>query len=166
MEQKNIYHYTTLKSFISIIENGEFWLTRIDYMNDFSEFYYIVTALNKAFENYDKALFSCDPEKVISNRDTLIAFRNKNVDRYYSMSFCNNPDSIPMWMNYSSIDGVAIGVNLDVLDIILQDLTSQYLIRNASGNINYSEKSLLDKCNVYIDDLNYYTLNEPNITLI
>lgn len=78
-----IYHYTTLDGFISILENRDFWISNINFMNDSREFIdgknmFIKYLKNKTSQDTEHAEFYNELENIV-NSDSSTGFYN--IDR-------------------------------------------------------------------------------------
>lgn len=110
---KRFYHYTSIEGFMSILQNRDFWISNIHFMNDSQE-----------FENGKKIcqsmvrekLEGCDLntkrflEKILkiceSNQSRgFNAISSKDI---YALSFCKEGDILSQWQFYGN-NGVAIG---------------------------------------------------------
>lgn len=114
LRRKNVYHYTDIAGFISIMQKRELWASHIAFMNDKTEYLHG----KEIFKNRIKQKLATvsDPEKqvlqdVLENLNTEISagfFPTSSKD-VFSISFCYNRDSLEMWRGYGKESGVAIG---------------------------------------------------------
>ena len=102
-----LYHYTGQEGLLGIITDGELRATKVQYMNDSTEF---GRAINLARQEIDKRTQNSN------DRDRgLFASLTKNITRIAninvcSVSFCRNPDLLSQWRGYSGSGvGYAIG---------------------------------------------------------
>jgi len=49
---KHLYHYTSQKGLLGILQSKKLWMTNILYLNDSSEFLYTVDLVKTELENY------------------------------------------------------------------------------------------------------------------
>ncbi|MEK4479979.1 DUF2971 domain-containing protein [Paenibacillus sp. FSL R5-0876] len=117
-----LYHYTSINSLFSIIENKEFWVTRSDYMNDTSEVIYFREVVKKALDNHlNKACTSIEWvtwKQFI--KDKLIYERSSLSSLIFILSFSKNPDSLSMWNYYGKNDGYNFGILKSDLDLMMK----------------------------------------------
>ena len=103
-----LYHYTGQAGLIGIIQSGNLRATKVQYMNDATEFGRAVELAKNRIQ-----------KRVVNNLDThsLAA----GIDRIsqiniFSVSFCQNPDLLSQWRGYSgSGSGYAIGFSAGAL---------------------------------------------------
>lgn len=130
MSKETIYHYTNLNAFKSIIENGEMWFTRVDCLNDFSEYNYYKDIFNIARHEYvlEREIKSTyDLAYLNSFADNrFIKSRDAHYKKTFTFSLSNIGDSIPMWNYYSDKSGIAIGFNKELLLIALRKKLNEY----------------------------------------
>ena len=110
---KRFYHYTSIDGFMSILQNRDFWISNIRFMNDSQEFENGKKICQRIVR--DK-LEGCDSntkvflEKILEisecNRsEGLNAISKKDI---YALSFCDGGDILSQWQFYGN-NGVAIG---------------------------------------------------------
>lgn len=115
---KIIYHYCSLETFKSIIENKCFWLCDVQKSNDSTELIYLQ---NKMIESIDKVINSPDYTTPQYDKDLLQQIKNVvqntefNTVPVYSCSFSMDEDLLSQWRGYADDGfGVAIGVDCSV----------------------------------------------------
>ena len=111
---KDIYHYTDINGFISIMENQELWASHIRFMNDYSEYLYGEKMFIKEIDK--KMPEVSEEEKEILQRvkkslqnvvsEGILSHSKEDV---FSLSFSQNENSLEMWRGYSKNSGIAIG---------------------------------------------------------
>lgn len=114
LQINNVYHYTDISGFISIMENHELWASHIAFMNDKSEYLHGKELFRERI--LQKIANVSEPEKqVLQNiiksldkeiSDGVFPISSKDV---FSISFSYNRDSLEMWRGYGKESGVAIG---------------------------------------------------------
>ena len=114
LQINNVYHYTDISGFISIMENHELWASHIAFMNDKSEYLHGKELFRERI--LQKIANVSEPEKqVLQNTiksldkeisDGVFPISSKDV---FSISFSYNRDSLEMWRGYGKESGVAIG---------------------------------------------------------
>lgn len=146
-----IYHYTNLHALKNIIETGEIWFTRVDCLNDYSEYNYYKSIFNDARNRFIKEnniIEKFDLTLLTDNK--LLDIRDSYLKKTYTFSLTNCKDSIPLWNYYSDKLGIAIGFNKDLLiNEIISKLNEYYAI--SKGIIEYNREkqynSILNRFN-------------------
>jgi hypothetical protein len=109
----NLFHYTNQEGFLGIISSGEFWATKVQYMNDSMEFG-LATALAKRLLNAriqgDQSSSSCPLFKRLL--ESIDAISNVNLA---SVSFCVSSDLLSQWRGYGARGGLSIGFRSSIL---------------------------------------------------
>jgi hypothetical protein len=101
-----LYHYTTIKGFQGIIENGYLWASDVRYMNDSAELQYIVQLLRQLSERYEQNAM------LLNQFADWIANRITNGHMIFAASFRANGNLLSQWRGYSRIGkGISIGFN-------------------------------------------------------
>lgn len=108
-----LYHYTSIDGFMSIMQNRDFWISNIHYMNDSQEFEngksICKKVIKKQMENetaefqpfFDRLLQICD-----ENASTgFNRIHNRDI---FALSFCGDGDILTQWQFYGS-GGISIG---------------------------------------------------------
>ena len=101
---EKIYHYTSMSSFLGMIDNKELWLGNTGTMNDRKETVHFVDMLQKELELYKRKEFF---EKVF-----------QQIPMYYKYIFCfsKERDDAAQWERYAdSAKGVCIAFNVKEL---------------------------------------------------
>lgn len=131
---KTLHHYTTLKGFLGIINDGEIWATHIFYTNDQTELNRSIKLLNDELEPRIEALEKehiellptvigpetnpavvkiADKLRFIKNiRDTASDVVKDNIIQFYVCSFTELDDSLSQWRGYCQ-DGNGINIGFD-----------------------------------------------------
>ncbi|MGH8399292.1 MAG: DUF2971 domain-containing protein [Gammaproteobacteria bacterium] len=109
-----LYHYTGQAGLLGIVHGGELWATKIQYMNDATEF---GLALNLARQHLKNIIeFSRHPgEKAAGVRleESLHGIEDINI---FAACFCEKGDSLSQWRGYAGGNhGYAIGFDPDAL---------------------------------------------------
>lgn len=116
MRLQNVYHYTDIPGFISIMTKQEFWASHIAFMNDRSEFLHGKELFRKALNEKISLLHGAEQTVLQNTLQTLddeissgaLPIAGKDV---FSISFTYNRDSLDMWRGYGKDSGIAIGFN-------------------------------------------------------
>lgn len=105
-EPNFVYHYTTMESFVSIVESMQIWATSIAFLNDASEFITGVRAMREALD----AEFS----KRRGRARSALALMMEEVDAPEALtfvaSFTELGDDLNQWRSYAPSGGVALGL--------------------------------------------------------
>jgi hypothetical protein len=110
-----IYHYTNQSGLIGVLENRELWATKIQYMNDASEFRIAFQMLEKHLTDAIHSDGSDQP--MLGNSGMRRAFKLLNgLERIIHVNvcvvcFCRNGDLLSQWRAYSGGYGFSIGFN-------------------------------------------------------
>ena len=101
-----LFHYTGQKGLLGIIKSGQFWASKVQYMNDSAEFSYCVTLAQELIDKRMKeAGTNDDLFKSILKR--LDGIKNINI---CAVSFCRDGDLLSQWRGYAGTGGgYAIG---------------------------------------------------------
>ena len=119
-----LYHYTTMDTFISMMEHSLFhqndnlepthlimWAGHSSYQNDPTECKLYFEGLRKAVENYSLHN-QCD---LMEEYDKLINEPEKGLSLYF-ISFSEQEDDLTMWRGYGQNgDGISLGFDFDRL---------------------------------------------------
>jgi hypothetical protein len=114
-----LYHYTTQAGLIGIIENVELWATKVQYLNDASEFTLALDMMRRALERAMSRL-STPSEKAAAAElsKSLAGLEDINI---CAASFCENGDLLSQWRGYAgSGGGYAVGLHTDRLTQIAE----------------------------------------------
>lgn len=119
-----IYHYTTLPSLISIIENQTIFCTNINFLNDKKEFRYGVSLILKVIEKLKKENFEMSILDVVEKNIGLIYITER-----YVTCFSKNGDLLSQWRAYANNGkGVAIGFNAKLFPMsIKQHISGKHI---------------------------------------
>lgn len=131
---KPLYHYTTLKGFLGIINDGEIWATNIFYMNDQTELNRATNLLNAELDPIIETLKvehiklgprALGPEtnpdvlkvgakiRFLENVKAAVSDLTKdNKIQFYVCSFTELDDSLSQWRGYCQ-DGNGISMGFD-----------------------------------------------------
>ena len=114
LDLNNLYHYTSISGFISIMQKQELWASHVAFMNDKSEFIHgkelFMQEIQRRICNVpeEEAKLLTDLCQILEqdSSDGIFAKSSKDV---YSLSFSYNDDSLEMWRGYAQSGGIAIG---------------------------------------------------------
>lgn len=154
MEEKDVYHYTSMRGFHNIIESQTLRFTRSDFMNDSKEcslFYELMKKENNKVLLKDD--ISADLETIIEKYSLFEHLKQieKHMN-YYIFSLTGKSDNLPMW-NYYGNNGVQLQLDKDKLVQVLK----QSIKENFNDNFTIIEGAVqyMDS-NSTIGDLDEY----------
>lgn len=115
LEMDEIYHYTSAEGLQGIMQTGELWFTRWDYLNDSSEFKYIheIIENNAKIYKQDKdfvRLIDSINKQIVGLKESRY-WNDERTDIYFA-SFSEHSDALNMWSRYtksSSTLGYSLG---------------------------------------------------------
>lgn len=176
-----LYHYSTTEALESIVENGELWLTRYDFLNDPKELNLIVQVVkdrilnnNDDLNNYEGMLNRCVRllEYFFNNQENVNDLPVCDVDiieelrsyllNMYVLSTSLIDDNLCLWYNYSKGDGCSIKINQNKLVDQIKKINNQFPNRTAhlfSKRVDYLNVSSIDSLIKSLDDI----YNIPNL---
>jgi hypothetical protein len=103
-----LYHYTDRAGLLGILKTGELWATKIQYMNDSTEFSYCLSLTKSLLDDRLSNSRSHEDRQILDwvlRHLEAITFVN-----VCSVSFCRDPDLLSQWRGYSgSGAGYSIG---------------------------------------------------------
>lgn len=105
-----VYHYTSLETFIAIIEKQYFFASNSSYLNDKEEFLLGLNLFKRVLSNFAEPI----EKKIISSFKTKIR-KNKISDRYVTC-FSEKGDLLSQWRAYGKNgEGISIGFDKRLL---------------------------------------------------
>ncbi|NPV89868.1 MAG: DUF2971 domain-containing protein [Firmicutes bacterium] len=159
-----VYHYTSPQGAFDILRNKTLWFTDCQYLNDMSEFVYILEPIEEAYtkltqergenasdiDRFLKSFFSSpyeglDFEGFMKHKKMRRGFPPRF--RYYVLCSSINDDSASMW-NYYVRNGSYRGYNLGLRRAIIIDWFHQLnndKIKLVEGRVIYDRKKQVDK---------------------
>ncbi len=114
ISNSDVYHYTDVGGFISIMQNRELWASHIAFMNDKSEYLHGKDLFRRQLERKMAAVESQEREflyrAAVSLDDEMSdGFFTASSKDIFSLSFSHASDSLEMWRGYGKNSGIAIG---------------------------------------------------------
>lgn len=114
LSTSDVYHYTDINGFISIMQNHELWASHIAFMNDKSEYLHGKELFQQGLERKISAVSKLEKEflrQVIASLDSEMSdgFFTTSSKDIFSLSFSHASDSLEMWRGYGKNSGIAIG---------------------------------------------------------
>jgi len=127
---KFLYHYTNSTGMKGIIESGKIWATKIQYLNDKSEFRLAFSYLQDEIEKEIKKGNAKKTKQEL--KDMLHALEGNDMLNVAVISFSEVGDQLSQWRGYTQIgDGYALGFNGQILREVMElnkDYTDSYLL--------------------------------------
>jgi len=110
-EDRIVYHYTNQAGLLGIVNSGEIWASKIQYLNDSSEFRATCEVAEKCLEAYYEQNLSINYRNALAEiRKRIKSITNINV---CVCSFSQDGDSLSQWRAYGgALGGYAIGFSL------------------------------------------------------
>jgi len=107
------FHYCGADALLSILENKEFWITKLGFMNDASEGSYVHDLASEYLTDHASTL-SADQSIKLTSIARRIGRKIWNQNAYI-LSFSMEGDSLSQWRAYTPLGGYSIGVHKDVV---------------------------------------------------
>ena len=110
----DVYHYTDISGFISIMQKQELWASHIAFMNDKSEYLHGKELFQQHLKRKIPSVSGREGEflrQVIKGLENELSdgFFTASSKDVFSLSFSHAPDSLEMWRGYGKDSGIAIG---------------------------------------------------------
>jgi hypothetical protein len=95
-----LYHYTDQTGLLGIVQNGELWATKIQYMNDATELRLIFKFVDEKLDAEERISADSSVRKIVCEhlRRFTQALKDVNV---CAICFCENGDLLSQWRGYS-----------------------------------------------------------------
>jgi hypothetical protein len=112
-----LYHYTAQNGLLGIVEKAELWATKVQYMNDATEF---GVSLDLARQRLESLLEETCKDASARSFKTAYAELLRSLTgleqiNIFASCFCEDGDLLSQWRGYSSSGGVAIGFDTRAL---------------------------------------------------
>lgn len=142
-----LYHYTNGEALINILENDEFWLTHVKFLNDRNEYYegvdLILTILEQRSAELGDELYQ-SLKSVFTNDQWLDKPLNEAI-----LSFSTHRDLLSQWRGYTKI-GTSFCIGLDTKKLLSEDIRAHlrpciYDKTEKEDIVNSIIKQILDK---------------------
>ena len=118
----SVYHYTSAISLESILKNKKFWVTKFDFLNDFTEYKYGINIIKQVFSKNIHSYKYLNESSI----KKILKFIYAYIDNSFILSTTTNGDSTNLWSNYSKFDGYNMGLCLD--EIVNRELNNQIYV--------------------------------------
>jgi hypothetical protein len=94
-----LYHYTGQAGLLGIVETAELWATKIQYMNDATEFGLALAMARKELESMMMhSTLSSERAACVKLKESLSGLEDINI---FAVCFCENGDLLSQWRGYS-----------------------------------------------------------------
>lgn len=109
-----LYHYTTFKGLIGIVENHALWASDIRYMNDSAELHHTANLIKKEIDR--RINEGHDNPVLLHDFFNWISHRIISGHLLFTASFRSDGNLLSQWRGYSSVGkGVSLGFNPEYL---------------------------------------------------
>jgi len=142
---KFLYHYTSQKGLLGILQTKKLWMTSILYLNDSSEFKHTLDLVKSEMMKYKKSqitkgLRAYRPDEKNYTIDEKIFDVCENIENYfynlsdnvgsesYIFSLSIEGDDLNQWRGYCPKDGFSIGFDTKKLSSIIKKNETDYKI--------------------------------------
>ena len=153
---KSLYHYTSQKGLMGILQTKKLWMTNILYLNDSSEFTYTLKLIKSESRKWrlkkggirehitDEEEMTMD-EKIYRTYEKLESycdnFQEDSDPECYVFSLSKYPDDLNQWRGYCPEGGVSIGFDTKKLLTIL-DTNGEFRIEECKYDIELIKKDI------------------------
>jgi hypothetical protein len=113
-----LYHYTGQNGILGIIEHAELWATKIQYMNDSTEFGLALSLARAQLENliHQQGKSDAETSKKVAYKQLLESLSGLDNINIFATCFCANGDLLSQWRGYTGgTQGYAIGFDSKIL---------------------------------------------------
>jgi hypothetical protein len=109
-----LFHYTGQAGLLGIIKNAELWATKIQYMNDATEFGLALRLVRQELENISS--YTKHPTEKSAAAALQASLRGIEDINIFAICFCEQGDLLSQWRGYGhGNSGYAVGFNTDAL---------------------------------------------------
>jgi hypothetical protein len=106
-----IYHYTSIRGLLGIVNSNGIWASHVAFMNDAQEVIHGRMIAKRIFLEYAKRRASCEFSNILKRAAELID-KNGYPDLYVAC-FSRDGDSLDLWRGYYQ-DGTTVAVEFDL----------------------------------------------------
>ncbi|MBU3188729.1 DUF2971 domain-containing protein [Clostridium bowmanii] len=147
-----LYHYTDAAGLLGILQNELFWVSKSNFLNDFSEISYIDTVIKIICKDMFTDEYELIAGMILEEVHFLNFGKSMNVkeQNYYILSLTENPDSLALWSTYSNCFGYNIGLDGSDLAQIMSNLQNETPL-GIHGKVIY-DKAI--QCQIVRDEIN------------
>ncbi len=119
---KHLYHYTSQRSLLSILESNKLWMTNIFYLNDSSEYSHIFDFLRSELSRHRDILAPLGLLDHIDEIEHVVKGLSDDPvkNHHFIFSFSEIPDDLNQWRGYCrQPGGICIEFDYEKLQTIL-----------------------------------------------
>lgn len=150
----SLYHYTTFRGLMGIVESGSLWASDIRYMNDSAELRHTVQLLER--EVTLRLKDSQSSHAALNSFVNWVSHRLTNGHLVFAASFRSHGNLLSQWRGYSTVGkGVSLGFDSDYIVRCARE--QQFLI----GQCIYDHEVQRQLIAAVIDVVVQITRNEP-----
>jgi hypothetical protein len=108
-----LYHYSGQAGLLGIIGNAELWATKIQYMNDATEFGLALSLARQQLDAIiDSSGHSGEKALAVELRDSLRGLEDINI---FAICFCEKSDLLSQWRGYAGNQGYSLAFSTNAL---------------------------------------------------
>ena len=112
-KQKNwdalrLYHYTNMHGLVGIVKSKSIWCTKIQYLNDASEYEHGFSFLKTAMLDNEQGLENAWKGLTVKEKDIDSSIQEYSMLDIFVSSFTELSDTLSQWRGYASDNGVYI----------------------------------------------------------
>lgn len=100
-----LYHYTTLKGLIGILESQRLWATNALCLNDASELTYGFRLITNEIKSVRESATDFDYKNFLGDKERMMDDPKGPVGDCYMVCFCENGDLLSQWRSYGDRGG-------------------------------------------------------------
>ena len=108
-----LFHYTSARALLRILESNQLWATNAVFMNDQVEIVHAAHILRNASDSLieDDEFEGADPDQLLRATTAIRRVLNQlhNYVEAYVSCFCSDPDLLSQWRGYGEEGGVSVG---------------------------------------------------------
>jgi hypothetical protein len=125
LQEGTLYHYTNTNALLNILLSKKLWISKIDFLNDYSEINLSQNLMKNVFEKLDILKIIRDICNIPELKSRLDKIENDLIEscirhfeiaaktfELYALSLSEEQDSMTLWSNYSKNDGYNIAFNI------------------------------------------------------
>jgi len=106
--EKPLYHYTPADAMKNIIENKQFYLTDVNFVNDLFETKHVTSLLAELLENPELL-----KDEDFDLKKSIMEIADKSQTRAFILSFSKHDDELSMWNYYTGKTGYSLEIDLE-----------------------------------------------------
>lgn len=108
--KETLYHYTSFKGLLGIVDSGALWASDVRYMNDSAEMKHTADLIRADISQ--RVASGHNNPKLLNQFLNWVSYRMTNGHMLFGASFRSNGNLLSQWRSYSSLGkGVSLGFN-------------------------------------------------------